>query len=212
MKNKILTTMSAILLVPGIMGAGLAAASAANASGAKADQLYCDDQTAVYYGNDRAWNDWNGIQAPGAFINFYQSTTTANAQWCAQVVSQVGSDGPFTSGSGMNTRYDGQPIYQFSLGEDQQLCADQSNFQADKKTGIDDGELQLQDCTPGDLNQWFVYSSADYLVPIMATNTSWGQYKSQVPVFVGEHMDGADANGDNVFNNWQWELQWNLNF
>jgi len=214
MKAKVLTIISAILLASGTVGVGLAAASAAPASGARADQpLYCENQTAVYYGNDRAWNDWNGDQAPGAFINFYQSITTDNAQWCAQIVSNVGSDGPFTSGSGMNTRYYGDPIYQFSLGEDQQLCADQSNFQANKGSGIDDGELTLQDCVSGDLNQWFVYSSADYLVPIMATNTSYATFGTKrIPEFVGEHMDGADANGDNVFNNYQWELQWNLNF
>jgi hypothetical protein len=205
----VLTAIAALGLVPAFI--------AGTAHTAKADTCSVGFETAIYYGNDHAWNDWNGDGA-GGFVKLYQSITTENSLWCAIFVGNVGADGPFDSGSGMNTRYDGRPIYVFAALNNQSLCIDQSNFQTGTGEQIDDGENQLEPCATGfdDGRQQFVYSSSDYFASIFATDESYQNYgtghynPNNIPELVGDAYPtaGSDANGEDAFNDYNYQLQW----
>lgn len=207
-RGKSLAATAAMLLGFGVAGAGTATA-------AHATTYSCNTttgQTTIYYGNDHGWNNWNGSTSPGNPINFYQSLTTNNSQWCAVEVRTVtdGQNGqiwPFTDGSGLNTRYNGDSVWQFEWAPNQIYCADQDAFYAPYTTG----PVELKSCIYGsDSNQYFVQSGSDYLVPVGANNAEYAAHGTlYLPILVGDAYGQSDANGQPIYMSNSYELQWN---
>lgn len=215
------------LLALGIAASLAAALGFVASQPAKAQPNYCDSQVAIYYGNNHAWNNWGGNAMDGNPIDFYQSTTVNNSQWCVINKGNV-SDGtagviwPFTDGSGLNTRYNGDPVYQFEWGPNTAFCADQANFQT---VGTDDGETLLQKCTTNGYNdagkfgtQYYVYSPSYYLANVFANNATWGCIQqgkcnsSDIPQLQGDgfYVPCSDNNGVPVFSDYNCQLQFTL--
>jgi len=208
-RSKSLATTAAMLLGFGLAGAGTATA-------AHATTYTCNNttgQTTIYYGNDHGWNNWNGSTSPGNPINFYQSLTANNSQWCAIPVGQVrdGQNGeiwPFTNGSGLNTRYNGDTVFQFEWAPNQIYCADQGAFRA----ALVVGPVELQSCVINGSasNQYFVQSGSDYLAPVGANNAEYAYLgTAYLPVLVGDGSAGSDSNGQPIYMADADQLQWN---
>jgi hypothetical protein len=191
--------------------AALAVASDVTPAGALTDNCPNLTNCVIYYSNDRAWNNWNGTEQNGNPVKFYQSLTTSNADWTENLIGYVSDGGPqgigpFTDGSGLNSRYEGQPIYQFVWTNDLSYAVDQSSY----NVGSEQGPLVIYGYNPNDDNQWFVLSSSGYLAPVGANNAQYAVTGTTgLPVLVGDG-DGGDGNGEPVYMESIDELQWNI--
>jgi len=176
-----------------------------------ADQLLniCTNNAGSY----TCQNNWGGITAQGNPINFYpyNSGTITNNKWAVNWVGYVNGSNctnncwPFTSGSGMNSRYNGRPVYIMEWGPSPSWCEDQGNYGPESEAGA----LVLGQCTY-DQFDWFVYSAANYLVGVYATNAqfAWDGNGNHIPIFAGN--SGTLANGTPVYMNNIWYNTWAL--
>lgn len=193
---------TAKIIAPIALAVGLITGGASIAYAAPGD-LYgiCTNNGGEY----QCVNNWNGVTAPGNYQKFYawNNGTVNNNRWAAHIAGYVTSNNPFTDGSGMNTRYQGRPVYQFLWGPNPAVCLDNSTYDAITLNG----PATIQDCL-NYTGQWFVASAAGYLVPVYATNVQflYDGNGSHLPVFLGN--DGSVNNGAQVaispitYNNW----------
>jgi hypothetical protein len=115
---------------------------------------------------------------------------------------------PFTDGSGLNARYNGDPVYQFQWNNDDLYCADESAF----NPAIQEGPVELQQCgSPALFRQDFVYSGSDYLSPVYADNAEYAYGGTgDLPILVGDGYEDSDANGQPIYMDDYYELQWSI--
>ena len=206
--------MKRLILLAVVVAIGLALGIRFGITPASARNSYCPGaQTAIYYGRDHAWNNWYGNAGDGNPVDFYDSITTGNSQWCVVIVGTVrdgqnGVIGPFADGSGLNTRYNDDTIYQFRWGPNQGYCADKGTF----NTGPEDGEVRIQACIEGGdkSRQEWVYSRSRYFANVYANNTAYEGGPQYIPQLVGDaYHAGSDANGQPISDDYDYQLQWN---
>lgn len=161
----------------------------------------------IYYGSNHGWNDWNGTVSNGAAIKYYQSLSAENSEF-DQVLDGVvcngepvcgGIVGPFTNGSGLNARYDGDVIYTFETSNNTNYCVTDLGF----NDVNDSGNLELDQCsTTANVDEEFVLSSTFFMASVGASNAEYAFSGStaNLPVLVGD-FNGSPcsvSNGQSV--------------
>ena len=189
------------ILVPALMTLGFIGAAAASAPGASASApIYnvCHDN-----GNGTAscLNNRAGLAENDNPVQYWAFSAQGepNNDWNAGFVGYVnGSDctsncWPFVAGSGMNAKYNGNPVYELIWEPDTGYCADSFDYYWPGQSG----DLRLASCNPASNSQWFVYSSSHFLVSVNASNLQYVNYHVyQQPVWLGE-VSGT-GNGQSV--------------
>jgi hypothetical protein len=209
MKRFIMTVVVPITAVLALVGLTAIRASAQT----ETCLIGSNEACAVYYGADHAWNNWNGSTKADNPINFYNSISTKNSGWAVYEVGTVcdnespcDSLWPFTDGSGLNARYNHDPVFEFTWYPNGSYCATQAEYSA-----LDgQGPVVLNQCNTISTSDWFVQSGSDYLSPVAADNAQYAYNgTSQLPVLVGA-LDGP-GNGDAVYMEANaGELQWSI--
>jgi hypothetical protein len=121
-------------------------------------------------------NDWN-IGAEGTVVG-----TNCSSCW------------PFVTGSGLNAKYNGDPVYEFVWSQNTDYCADALDYYTPSQYG----NLLLEECGPSS-SQWYVYSSSHFLVAVNASNSQYNKYHVyQQPVWLGADNDNTN-NGQPVW-------------
>ena len=199
MKRYFLAIITAVLLC----AAGLAATlTPAHASGATVG--ICKNSNA----GGRCWNNWFGGGAGNA-INYYgyNNGNVPNNGWINVEIGTVQNNGPncggfwpFTEGSGMNQRYQGQAVIQLQWAKNRNLSAF-ANYNLNDHGGP--LEMEATDTGGGQGNcnvndgELFVPSSENYLVSVFATNAEFvAGDPSFVPEFVGGNPSDPYATND----------------
>jgi hypothetical protein len=171
-----------------ILGTGLSLSTAIPAHAV----LITNICTAVTYnGNHQCLNLWNNNKNDGAGIRYYHhGSGNIENQWApaddgAVVGVNCGQPGqpicwPFTTGSGMNAKYNGDNVYVFEYGQSPTFCMDQGAYSSSYHTG----NMRLWQCL-NNSNQQFVWTGSDYNVNVGATNRQWAQDGNQnnIPVW-----------------------------
>jgi hypothetical protein len=179
-----------ILLAGAGTGTGVAIATAPEASA---------QQVVNICWNHHCQNLWNNNRSFAAPVKFYHAGgNNLENKWQLVEIGTVNGQNcttncwPFAPGSGLNTRYHNNIVWQFQYYNDPRWCQDQSNYNVTS----DSGQLQIQRCNSASSRQWFVQSSLDYLIPVFATNLRFiDTGVPNNPLFVGNHSgnvsDGA---------------------
>jgi hypothetical protein len=212
-------TRRALTLVP-VLGLAVSFGGLAAPVAAHAQTFTCSGEVetcAIYYGNDHAWNNWNGSTQENNPIDFYQSLSAANGEWVIGEVNTVCDNEPscgsrlwpFTDGSGLNARYNGDPVLDIVWNQDMgDYCATQDEFDA----GDDSGPVTLNGCDLTSTQDEFVLSGSYYLSPVYADNQAYAANgTSALPILVGD-VNGGTGNGDTINMNADsvGGLQWNI--
>jgi hypothetical protein len=153
-------------------------------------------------------NNWNGIKASFNPVKFYQDPAgRINDQWGFHNAGKVvgccdGSVGPFTNGSGMNSRYNNDIVYQigwFDNGNDSGYDLNAANY--DPSTH--NGDLAIAPTTYGGTwqniptDELYVETSYGFLVSVYATNLEYHiNGTAHIPVWLGGK--NGYGNGDPV--------------
>jgi hypothetical protein len=179
---------SLIMLSLIILGTGLGLSPAIPANAVLITNL-CT--AATYNGNHQCLNLWEGLLANGATIKYYHhgggniQNEWAPADDGAVVGVNCGGSGqricwPFTTGSGMNAKYNGDNVYVFEYGQSPSWCMDQGKY----NVYTHNGSLQLWRCL-NNSNQQFVWTGSDWNVDVYATNAQWARDGNQnnIPVW-----------------------------
>src|SRR5690349_3242305 len=180
-----------ILLVGTATGATLATAPAAFAQ-----------QVVNICWNHHCQNLWNNNRSFAAPVKFYHAGgNNLENKWQLVEIGTVNGENctsncwPFAPGSGLNTRYQNNIVWQFQYYDDPRWCQDQSNY----SVTADAGQLQIQRCNSASSRQWFVQSSLDYLIPVFASNLGFiDEGVPNNPVFVGA-LDGNVSDGQQIW-------------
>ena len=143
-------------------------------------------------------NDWLGnlTQFAQAVRFYHYGNSGGNNRIYATNIGTIhgcGTSGgfqPFADGSGLNCRYNGQPVYQFQWGKNgpSGVCiAGDNNMQYAFNEGCNEGPAT-----------WFVISSENFLVGVGASNVLYDEEdEADVPVWLGENS--GDGNGAHVY-------------
>jgi len=199
-------TASLILAAATVMSLAVVTAST---PAANADQLL---NICTITSPAQCQNKWGSITAGGIPVNYYHyQAGNVNNRWAVNWKGYVNGSNctnncwPFDSGSGMNSRYNGRPVYQMVLGSNPSFCEDQGNYNVVSQAG----DMWIQQCE--NINdQYFVYSAANYLIPVGATDAQW-EYQhdpGQIPVFDGSN--GNTGDGQAVVMNSVWYSTWQM--
>ena len=148
----------------------------------------------------------NGDVADGTPIQFWVNDAQgeANNAWTATIIGTVkdGEGGvlwPFDDGSGLNTRYNGDNVYQFSFEFDESYCVIQTTFT----------ELELDGCASTTYED-FVLSQDGYLICAGASNYLYSETgTSDQPVWVTDEF--GTGNGDFATEGTSANLTWSIN-
>jgi len=147
-------------------------------------------------------NLWNNNRSSGAPVKFYQAGgNNLENKWQIYEIGTVNGQNcttncwPFAPGSGLNTRYNNNIVWQFVYYNDPRWCQDQSNYNANTDIGM----LQIRACNSASSRQWFVQSTYDYLVPVYASNLRYiDTGLANNPVLVGDD-NGNVSNGAQIW-------------
>jgi len=146
-------------------------------------------------------NDWNGTLANGPVFRFYHygNSNGFNAVYVLNVgtIRQVsGGFQPFTDGSGLNARYNGNNVYEFEWsrnGTSQNACIAGYGPNANSVNAP-------CDITGSHTVLWFVLTDYNGYVSVGASNALYGRtHTANQPVWVGSNGKGNISNGDNVY-------------
>jgi hypothetical protein len=182
-----------------ILGTGLSLSTAIPAHAVLITNI-CTKVT--YSGNHQCLNMWNnGIPASGAAIKYYHhGTGNPENKWApaddgAVVGVNCGQPGqricwPFTTGSGMNARYNGDNVYVYEYGPDPSYCMDQGLYSSSSHSG----KMILWECN-NRATQQFVWTPSDYNVDVNATNAQWAHDGNQnnIPVWTSNAPNPGDG-------------------
>lgn len=110
---------------------------------------------------DQCWNNWNGVAKDKNPVNYY-SSGAINNNWQVQLEGRVnGVNWPFSEGTGLNSRYNNDPVYLFKWNNQSQFCLDGGGYDQ-----YDDlGYMYIWLCS-GNQNQLFVYDSCGGLCSV----------------------------------------------
>src|SRR6516162_3731488 len=135
-------------------------------------------------GSSQCLNNWNGLRSSFNPVKFYQDPAgRVNDQWGFHNAGTVvgccdGSVGPFTNGSGMNSKYNNDVVWQigwFSNGNDSGYDLNAANYDA----STHNGGLAIAPTTYGGswhnipTDELFVESGYHFLVSVYATNLDY---------------------------------------
>jgi hypothetical protein len=190
-----------LAIIAGIFAlAGLGTLATANAAYAQGSNL------AICY-NNQCMNNWN---AAGS-IRFYgyNNGGIINNGWGQRLQGHVsnGAGGviwPFTNGTGLNSRYNGRPVYAFGFNAAGHQTANQCLSSEAWNPSTETGQLETDGCSQypvgSSMPDWFefVLSSGGFLVPVYASNIEYTFYhRYNTPVFCGA-TGGGTADGQPV--------------
>ena len=85
----------------------------------------------IAYNGKWYWNNWNGTQVNGNHVNFNNVPNDGYNDWCLIQLGTVTNQSPvwpFADGSGLNTRYNGRPVYQLCWQINQSYCIDWGQY------------------------------------------------------------------------------------
>jgi hypothetical protein len=192
----------AVMALPVIIGAALVLGITAGPASAGGPNNFCTPST--YNGNHQCLNLWFNNQSDRAPIKYYHYGNIPNNNWgyasrpnvVGENCGQPGQEAcwPFATGSGYNSRYNNDLVYQFYYWNNPYYCMDQGNY----NPSSDSGDLMIRECGPALAQyQLFVLSGADYLVAVQATNRGYAYGYRNHPVWIasvgGNYTDGASA-------------------
>jgi hypothetical protein len=144
-------------------------------------------------------NDWNGnLIVPDSATRYYHYGNSGgyNAIDIESLgtIDTSGSFQPFSDGSGLNTRYNGRPVYEFEWwrnGKATGICIAGYTPNADPYNDY---------CNNSGYSIAYVFTSYSDLVSVGASNTLYGEtHKANQPVWLGPNGKGNIANGDSVY-------------
>jgi hypothetical protein len=130
-------------------------------------------------GLNQCLNNWGGHLESGNPINYYTKGSGGGYKYNNWDVDRVGTVSPtpawpFTSGTGLNNDYNGQPVlsfaYQGQYASPTDYCLDSSSY----APATQSGELLLRGCG-GTAFQLFVWAKSGALIPVGPTDESGGQ-------------------------------------
>jgi hypothetical protein len=213
MRLKITAMITGLLTV---IGAALGIGIQATPASAQVSVNICFPPTSDTTGtgnNAQCWNDRNGAEQNGNAIQFWRNDAEGemNNAWAGSIIGTVkdGEGGvfwPFQDGSQLNSRYNGDPVYQFNLAKNENWCASQSGFSVSRASGI----LTLQFCTSSTAED-FVYSSEHFIVCAAASNEMYTQTGSiDNPVWASSRSSANQTNGTAVWMNLHAYLDWSI--
>jgi hypothetical protein len=184
-----------------VMAAGLSAGLAAVP--AHATVAGCANGKAsvnLLYNNKWFWNNWNGTTVNGNHVNFNDVPNDGYNDWCPIVLGYVTNQAPvwpFPDGSGLNTRYNGRPVYKFCWQRAQSYCIDFGQYDQN----VHNGRSIIYSNAMDNLYE-VVQSSLGYWVPVWPNTlefaTSGGVY---LPVLLGTQNNGPLTQGGGLWMN-----------
>jgi hypothetical protein len=208
MRFRIAALVTALITVAGVVaGIGFDATSALAIS---SSDIICTPPNAS---PSQCINNTAGHATSGNLIQFWQDTPLGlrNNTWEVTLVGTVksGQGGvlwPFPDGSGLNSRYNNNNVYQLKWYVNQNWCASGYNFDL---VG-EQGPLQLASCSPGAINQYFVFSKYGFLIPVGPSNRLYNAGNgADNPVWLNGEAGGT-ANGDLVWMGTDVGLAWSI--
>jgi hypothetical protein len=176
-------TTSVIAAAGLVVGIGVSAAPA-DAAGSYPSQICITSNP----GLNQCINNWGGHLAIGNPIKYEQKGSGGGYKYNNWDVNRVGTVSPapawpFTSGSGLNDRYEGDAVlefnYQGQYASPTGYCADSTGYSV--STGS--GQLQLRGCG-GSAFQLFVLSNYSALIPVGPSDDGYAAHASY-PVWLG---------------------------
>jgi hypothetical protein len=194
-RRAILTGTVLVSAIGVALGTGITAASA---------QSFPDNICIPQGGTGNAtqcMNDWNGNLTQGAqAVRFYHYGNSGGFNAIdVQYVGTIDTSGsfqPFDNGSGLNTRYNGRPVYKFAWwrnGGPTNTCIAGYSYNANsfnEACNVSSGQNQL----------WFAYTSYSDLVSVGSSNLHYFiTHTANQPVWMGSNGYGNIGNGDNVY-------------
>jgi hypothetical protein len=146
--------------------------------------------------NAQCWNNQGGDARDGNPIQYWENDAQGqhNNAWVGTIIGTVkdGEGGvlwPFDDGSQLNTRYNGDPVYQFQWAANENYCASQILFWDISEGYNKDGPLVLEQCA-STTYQDFVYSGERFIVAAGASDELYyDTHAVNAPVWVGEEND-----------------------
>ncbi len=146
-------------------------------------------------------NDWYGNLTPGAAAVrfFHYGNSGGNNAIDVQYVGTIDTSGsfqPFSDGSDLNDRYNGDNVYKFAWwrnGEASDTCiAGYGNNANSVNAGCN--------LTGNEDVLWFAWSSESFLVSVGASNALYSVTRTaDQPVWMGSNGQGNTGNGKNVY-------------
>lgn len=193
MRLKRWSFLAAILSAITVLGIGLTSAPKALA------QSFPDNVCTT--GPGQCLNLWDNNQNNGALVKWYHfGNSGGNNDWDVTYLGKVIGDNcttdcaPFTTGSGLNARYNGDYVLRFAYWKNQNYCAEQLDY----GVGTESGDLEIGTCNATASYQQFVWSSEGFLIAVYASNIQFAYTRTQdVPVWLGG-VNGNTGNGVQV--------------
>jgi hypothetical protein len=149
-------------------------------------------------GLNQCINNWGGHLTSGNPIKYYQKGSGGGYKYNNWDINRIGTvvgvncgaSGqpacwPFRTGTGLNKKYDGDPVltfdYQGQYASPTGYCLDSSAYNA--STGS--GQLHLISCNTDSYNQKYVYSTYSALIPVAPSNANASLHGGAYPVWLG---------------------------
>lgn len=149
------------------------------------------------------WNNWNGTAVNGNHINYNDVSGDGYNDWCKIQVGTVNGSNcttncwPFASGSGLNTRYNGRPVYKFTWEHAQSFAAEWGQYDQ----GVHNGRAIIESNVDDRLLE-IVQSASSYWAPVWANDLEFAMNGTgNLPVLLGTQNNNPLSQGGGLWMN-----------